>query len=127
MAESNCPICAGELDEREVAPCFDCGDDPKELDDLAARRHSYSEVLAFGIPIILCNFCQADFSSYDPQYFNRPRGTKLGLREFGFIREIRDPVAVKDRVCPTCGRRLAFLRFLARVREADTTRSEIIL
>ena len=82
MAESHCPICAAELEIRDVAPCFDCGWDPGELEHLAEGKHTYTEVLAFGIPIVVRNFCLVDFSSYDPAFFNRPARTKLGLGEF---------------------------------------------
>jgi hypothetical protein len=119
MAESHCPICYGALEVRDVAPCFDCGGDPKELEDLDARRHTYTEVLAFRIPIVLCDFCQVDFSSYDPEYFNRPKGAKLGLSEFSVVRELQDPKREKDKFCGACGRRLAFLRFVAAARDGD--------
>ena len=51
-----------------MAPCFDCGWDPGELEHLADGKPTYTEVLAFGIPIVVCNFCLVDFSSYDPAY-----------------------------------------------------------
>lgn len=102
-----------------MAPCFDCGHDPTELEHLASGKHTYAEVLSFGIPIMLCDLCQADFSSYDPEYFHRPPDTKLGLPEFTFVREVRDPAQSKDKFCPVCKRRLAFLRFLAQVRRSD--------
>jgi|SRR5688572_13967083 len=116
MTESHCPICYGELEVRDVAPCFDCGYDPKELQHLDAKRHTYSEFLAFGVPIVLCDFCQVDFSSYDPVYFNKPKGTKLGLGQFTFVRELRDPRPTKDKFCTLCNHRLVFLRFVAEVR-----------
>ena len=116
MSESHCPICFAEMDVRDVAPCFDCGGDPTELDHLAAGKHSYTEVLAFGIPIAVCDFCLVDFSSYDPTFFNRPREAKLGLGEFVEVREITNPSRGKDKFCPVCERRLAFLSFLSRVR-----------
>ena len=74
------------------------------------------EVLAFGIPIVVCNHCLVDFSSYDPTFFNRPRGAKLGLGEFVEVRELTNPSRGKDKFCAVCQRRLAFLRFLAKVR-----------
>ena len=118
MAESHCPICYTALEVREVAPCFECGADRGELEDLADGEHTYAELIALGAPIVLCNFCQVDFSSYDPRYFNRPRGTKLGLGEFQFVREIRDPAPGWDKFCPHCQQRLAFIRFLVQVRAA---------
>ena len=117
MSESNCPVCFGELEVRDVTPCYECGADAGELEDLASGEHTYAEVLSLGVPIVLCDFCQADFTSYDPAYFNRPRGTKLGLGEFVFIRELSDPTAGKDKFCPRCQQRLAFLRYLVQVRE----------
>jgi len=86
------------------------------LDHLVAGKHTYTEVLAFGIPIVVCDFCLVDFSSYDPTFFNRPRGAKRGLGEFVEVREITNPSRGKDKFCPVCERRLAFLRFLSRVR-----------
>lgn len=116
MSESHCPICHSELEVRDVAPCFDCGWDPTELDHLAEGKHTYTEVLAFGVPIVLCNFCLVDFSSYDPAFFNRPLRTKLGLGELVEVRAITNPSQGKDKFCPACRQRLAFLRFLTKVR-----------
>lgn len=78
MSESYCPICFTSLETREVAPCYDCGHDPEELVHLAERRHTYDELETLGARVILCNFCQSDFSSYDPTYFGLPRGTRIG-------------------------------------------------
>src|SRR4051794_5038082 len=64
MAESVCPICYGPLEFREVAPCYDSGHDPEELEHLSAGRHTYAELRIFGLTIVLCNFCWVDFSSY---------------------------------------------------------------
>jgi hypothetical protein len=109
MSESHCPICFAELEVRDVAPCFDCGSDPTELDHLAEGKHTYTEVPAFGIPIVVCSFCLVDFSSYDPAFFNRPPRTKLGLGEFVGVRAITNPSRGKDKLCPVCRRRLACL------------------
>ena len=116
MQETHCPVCHTELEVREVAPCYECGGDPTELEDLAARRHTYAEVRALGVAIVLCDFCQADFSSYSPSYFNQPANARLGLGEFEFIRDVTDLRVGKDKFCPSCRRRLAFLRFVSDVR-----------
>lgn len=120
MSESHCPICYEALEVRDVAPCFDCGWDPLELDHLEERKHTYTEVLAFRVPIVLCDFCLVDFSSYDPAFFNRPPRTKLGLGEFVEVRALANPSRANDKFCPACRRRLAFLRFLAKVRAAGS-------
>jgi len=117
MARSQCPICATPLETRVVAPCYDCGHLPRELDDLDENAHTYDEVELLGSQAVLCDFCQVDFDSYDPAYFGRPRGASVGTG-MQFIREIRDPRPGVDAYCPTCQRRLAFLRFLAEARAA---------
>ena len=115
MAESHCPICHTLLETRDVAPCYDCGHDPKELKHLAERRHTYAEVRIFGVNTVLCSFCQVDFSSYNPTYFGRSRGIRPG-GDMVFKRDILHLHPTKDKYCPACGRRLAFLRYLAEVR-----------
>ena len=116
MAESYCPICYGLLETREVAPCYDCGHDPKELEHLSEGRHTYAVMNVFGVDIVLCSFCQVDFSSYRPTYFGRASRAHFG-RELAFVRDELNPRPTKDRYCPECGHRLAFLRFLAKARE----------
>ena len=115
MSESHCPICYTALETREVGPCYDCGHDPDELRQLAAGEHEYAEVEVLGARAVLRDFCQADFPSYDPTYFGRPRGKQVGW-DMQLIRAIRDPRPTTDKFCPTCERRLAFLRFVAQAR-----------
>jgi len=115
MSESHCPLCYSELEVREVAPCYDCGDDPAELVELAEGQHTYDEVEVLGARAVLCNFCQADFSSYDPTYFGRPLGAPVG-RDMQLVRRISEPRASVDKFCPQCRRRLAFLRFVQAAR-----------
>ena len=33
MSDLQYPICYTGLEAHDVAPCFDCGDDPRELED----------------------------------------------------------------------------------------------
>ena len=121
MAETHCPVCFTELEEREVAPCYDCGDDPAELEDLRAGRHTYDEVEHLGSRAVLCDFCQADFTSYDPTYFGRKRGERVGLGHgMELVRRLENPMPVRDKVCPQCKHRLAFLRFVMEARAAST-------
>ena len=48
----NCPICHGSLEERDVAPCFDCGDEPQELDEMIRGEHTYGRFRVFGQEIV---------------------------------------------------------------------------
>src|SRR5215472_3864987 len=116
MSEINCPICYTPLEVRDVTPCWDCGGDPAERVHLADGRHHYAEFSVFNESIVLCDFCRVDFCSYEPTYFGQSAASRPG-RELVLIRDVLFPQPTKDKYCPNCGRRLAFLRFLARVRE----------
>ncbi len=115
MKTHQCPICFGPLEAIPVAPCWDCGHDSEELEHLAQGRHTYAEFTAFGaLPIVLCDFCDADFGSYYAAYFGMAGERLVGNDVLGFSRSI-DPQSVphSDKYCPACGHRLAFLNFRA--------------
>jgi len=119
MQATHCPVCYEPLEVREVAPCMECGGSPGEIDEALAGKHSYSEYQIFGdLSLVLCNFCQCDFGSYDPTYFGLPLRTKIGMMDRGwkFIRAV-PPVIVKDKWCPQCRERLSYLSFVVRARE----------
>jgi len=121
-ANQQCPICFSPLEKREVAPCWDCGDDPKEIAELQNHEHKYNEWEVFpGVKAVLCDFCDADFGSYDPTYFGfrESTGTSFGLDKMRFIREIGNPSITIDAYCPECSRRLAFLKFLVASRKVN--------
>ena len=99
MSESHCPICFAELDVRDVAPCFDCGGDPPELAHLAAGKHTYMEVLALGIPIVVCSLCLVDFSSYDPTFLQSSSRDEASLGEFVEVRAVINPSLGQDKFC----------------------------
>lgn len=118
MQTTHCPICYEPLEVREVGPCMDCGSDPREVDEALAGVHTYAEYRIFGdLTLVLCNFCQVDFSSYDPTYFGLSPGKRVGM-EYGwqFVRDV-SPQIVKDKCCSKCGYRLPFLEFIIRARE----------
>ncbi len=106
----SCPICAGALEIIEVAPCFDCGHSPGELVELARNEHEYHVLEIWGHEIVLCDFCDADFGSYFPDYWGLPSGPlpdyPLALR-----RKVIDPEIDRDWFCSACRHRLAFLLF----------------
>jgi hypothetical protein len=116
MSESHCPICYSALETRTVAPCYDCGHAPVELEHLSQGRHTYDEVETLGARAVLCDLCQSDFSSYDPTYFGRPAGSRIGRPDMQLVRRLQEPQESVDKFCPQCEHRLAFLRFVEQAR-----------
>ena len=97
---------------------MDCGHYPIELEHHAEGMHSYAEYRIFGsLSLILCDFCQVDFGSYDPTYFGLPASTRIGFEYMEFVRDYEPSWQTFDTVCPECHRRLAFLEFVASARE----------
>ena len=115
--ETHCPLCATALEEREVAPCEECGGFPLELEHFRAGRHSYAEYEVFGgLRLVLCNFCDANFSTFDPVFFGLPRNAPCGHESMRHVLTVKPAGTSRDRFCPSCRYRLAFLRFVMRAR-----------
>lgn len=118
MRETHCPLCHGELETRDVTPCDQCGGSPRELEHFASGKHTYAEYEVFpSLTLRLCNFCDVDFGSMDPEFFGLPRNTRLGYQFMRLIEPVREPTLGKDRFCPSCNLRLSFLRFVDRARQ----------
>src|ERR1043165_629870 len=107
MKTEQCPLCFSPLEAREVGPCMDCGHDPDELQHFLEGKHTYAEYRIFGpLSLILCNFCQVDFGSYDPKYFGLHRTARIGFEHMSFVRDFVPEPHTFDKVCPECHRRL---------------------
>jgi hypothetical protein len=101
-----------------VAPCHLCGADPEELKHL--ERHQFVEyLLPPGQTTILCNNCWGDVGSFEPEFFGFSQGLPKGLRAPQFQRDLAEPMIGKDKFCPVCNLRLAFLRLVANLRETN--------
>ncbi len=111
----HCPICSSHLDSLKVAPCFDCGHDPSELDECEKGEHEYHVFSIWGQEIVLCDFCDADFGSYYPDYFGLPAGP-LPDYPLELLRKVETPTNAEDLHCTKCRHRLAFLDFLYKAR-----------
>jgi len=97
---------------------MDCGHDPVELQHFAEHKHTYAEYRIFGpLSLVLCNFCQVDFRSYDPTYFGLAATARVGPDKMSFVRDFTPPPHTFDKVCPECHRRLSFLAFVFAARE----------
>jgi hypothetical protein len=93
---------------------------PGEIAEFLRGEHEYSEWEVFpGLTAVLCDFCDADFGSYDPQYFGLPKGSKVGLEKMKFLRKLEGLRIVKDGYCPECRQRLALLNFILEAREKN--------
>lgn len=120
-----CPICFSELELRECAPCDNCGwDVPTEIEHLKQKIHTYTTYEIYqGLRLTLCNFCAVDFGSYKSEYFGFNNGKRLHLSNFNFVKQVEQPKVVKDKFCPECSARLKFLKFLADVRQINSTKN----
>ena len=116
-----CPICFGELEVRDCAPCDNCGwNIPTEIDHLNQKLHTYTTYEIYqGLRLTLCNFCAVDFGSHISEYFGFKNGERIGFGDFNFVTLIEDPKALKDKFCLECSARLKFLNFVADIRKIN--------
>jgi hypothetical protein len=120
MPDAQCPLCYGPLEVRDVAPCAECGGRPVEIEHFQKGQHKYAEYEVFpGLNLVLCNFCDVDFGSTDPTFFGLPPSARIGYEKMRHLRDLERPSLGKDKYCPACRHRLAFLRFVARAREVN--------
>ena len=97
---------------------MECGTDDFELDHF--ETHEYLEFEAyFGQRLVLCDFCEADFPSYDPTYFGFPIGKRLHTDDWKFIQRITGNELQEVPYCPKCTRSLAFTSFIATCRSEN--------
>jgi hypothetical protein len=117
----DCPICKTEMREVVVAPCFDCGHEDGEVKEFLNEEHEYSWFRIFGKDILLCDFCSADFPSYDPRYFGVAEDECKGFSyPMELIKEEKAGKIQKDFYCGKCQHRLAFIEFLIAARQSNT-------
>lgn len=115
MKKINCPICESKLISKKVTPCMECGGAVKKLDHY--REHKFTEYeVYFEQRLILCDFCDVDFSSFDPTYFGFKKGQRIGLNDFNYVREITNKELYFDKYCNECNLRLPFLKFIEKCR-----------
>ena len=86
---------------------------PRLVPDLAFPAYRFLGDLE----VTLCNHCLVDLSSHDPAWFGLREQRELGPGRFTVVRVLHDPEPGRDKFCPTCSIRLAFLRFISKVRE----------
>jgi hypothetical protein len=118
MTEKQCPICYTPLAVTDVAPCIACGNKPQEIEHAIAGKHTYAEMRIFGeLTLILCDFCQVDFGSFDPAFFGLSKDARIGYDKMLYLRTVEKVVIGKDKYCPQCEFRLPFLEFVQQARK----------
>jgi hypothetical protein len=116
--DTHCPLCSTELEVADVAPCAECGHLPHEIEHALAGKHTYAEMRIFDdLSLVLCNFCQVDFGSFQQDFFGLPHTANIGYEKMQFLRDVTEVFIGKDKYCPQCNLRLAFLKFVAAARE----------
>jgi len=115
LKDTHCPLCYSKLLFKKVTPCDECGADDFELDHF--KEHKYHEyVLYHELRLVLCDFCDVDFGSYDPTYFGFEKGTRIGYEDFQLAREVTDIKMTEGKYCPECSYNLPFLKFASACR-----------
>ncbi len=86
--------------------------------DPSRQLHYLVEVL--GRELVLCDFCHADFGSFDPEYLGQESGSgEVQITQLGKFRT-STPTHLAA-FCPKCEHQLPFLHFLKEVRRGKTT------
>jgi hypothetical protein len=99
-----------------VAPCYDCGHVDSEIGEFERHEHDYHQFVLWGHDLVLCDFCDADFGSYHPEYWGLPAGP-LPNYPLELVGPVVSPKISEDHVCPQCKHRLAFLKLLSAIRK----------
>ena len=116
MAESQCPVCITTLESRDVTPCVICGGWPESLKRFSPEAVFNEWRLPSGQVLTLCHACELE-------EFMVPGGwaVRLGIdrgpaiNALQFVRELAKPLVAKDKFCPQCNLRFAFLEVLVSV------------
>ncbi len=118
-------MCYETLEIRDVAPCDDCGWLPEELEHFQNQEHTYGEFEVYGTKLVLCNFCEVDFSSDDPKYWGLPPRSRVGYGSEGFRKLSEIPsskLAIsKSFFCQHCRLRLTMIEAVMKARKKNVT------
>ncbi|MEO2088700.1 MAG: hypothetical protein ABGY75_04265 [Gemmataceae bacterium] len=113
MARSHCPSCFTPLEARDTTPCFVCGgwlDSVVRFDATA----TYTEFrLPSGHTIILCRGCELEeFMVPGGWGYRLTPGAGLPADALQRVRAVDAPRIGRDKFCPSCNLRLAFMSVL---------------
>src|SRR6185369_6718279 len=114
LGQSHCPICYTPLEARDVTPCYICGGWP----EVVARFDQAAEYIEFRLPmgrtLLLCRDCELEeFMVPGGWGYQLAPSEKLPVNALQRKRATPKPHLARDKFCPTCNLRLAFLDVIA--------------
>lgn len=120
MLNVQCPLCFMPLEPRDVTPCFICGGWPNVVMSFREGQEFARWRLPQGEELILCRPCELEeFMVPGGWGWRLQMSTQpLPLHHLQFVRKVEKPQLGKDRFCPTCNLRWAFLQIVDKRKEA---------
>ena len=114
MSQLQCPVCYTPLEVRNVAPCFICGGWPESV----ARFDEDATLTEFRLPggqlIVVCRSCELEeFMVPGGWGYRLAPDEKLPVNALQRVRTLPTPQLGRDKFCPSCNLRLAFLNVVA--------------
>jgi hypothetical protein len=112
MSDVQCPLCFDTLQVRDVTPCYICGGWTTTHSSVTYREW----LLPTGASIVLCNCCEVEEFMTPFGWGHRlglPKSRRLPIAALQLVRSVSNVEMQKDKYCPTCNLRLAFLRIVA--------------
>jgi hypothetical protein len=112
--DSQCPVCFSVLEIRDVTPCHICGAWNGMVEAFAPDLVFEEWRLPGGAVIILCDACKLEEFMVPGGCAERLglRNIRLAINDLQFVRTMQSPKIGKDKFCPSCNLRLAFLKLL---------------
>ena len=113
MGPAQCPKCYTPLEIRDVTPCFICGGWPEVVD----RFDAAAEFTEFRLPdaalLVLCRGCELEeFMVPGGWGYRLLPNEKLPVNALQRVRLMPAPQLGRDKFCPSCNLRLAFLTII---------------
>lgn len=115
MGGSQCPVCFTTLEARDVTPCSICGARTTEVGKLEPEEEYRAWRLPDGQVLVLCRGCELEEFMVPGGWGYRLglANRRLPIDDLQFVRSWPEPRVMKDKVCPQCNLKLAFLEIVA--------------
>ena len=120
MGQSQCPMCYSALEIRDVTPCYICGGRPESVAqfDFAVEFREFR--LPDGQVIVMCWGCElGEFMVPGGWGYRIAFGEALPINALQWSRSLQASRLQKDKFCPACNLRLAFLDVVAKIQQRE--------